>query len=167
MDAFERFYRDHLRLVYAVAAARLGDPSQAEDLVQEAFFRAWRHFHRIAGLPAPAQRAWLVRTVRNLAVDQWRAARHAVPAEARPEPARPLAERIALRLDVARALVTLAEQDRQIVVLRYGLGMNSREIGDLLQMPEGTVRFRLQQCRAALAERLAPWDPVKEGTIDG
>jgi RNA polymerase sigma-70 factor (ECF subfamily) len=167
MDAFERFYRDNLRLVYAVATARLNDPSQVEDLVQDAFFRAWRHFHRIASLPAPAQRAWLVRTVRNLVTDQWRAARHTVPAAAHAEPARPLAERIALRLDVARALVTLAEQDRQIVVLRYGLEMNSREIGELLQMPDGTVRFRLQQCRAALAERLASWDPAQEGTADG
>jgi RNA polymerase sigma-70 factor (ECF subfamily) len=167
MDAFESFYRDHLRLVYAVAAARVTDPAQVEDLVQDTFFRAWRHFHRLTLLPPQAQRAWLVRTARNLITDHWRAARHAAPADLiRAAPARPLAERVALRLDVARALLTLREHDRQIVVLRYSLGMNSREIGALLQMPEGTVRFRLKQCRAALAERLAPWDPAKEGTTD-
>jgi|SRR5579871_2851124 len=166
MDAFETFYREHVRLVFAVAVARHTDTALAEDLTQETFFRAWRHFPRLAVLPPQAQQAWLVRTVRNLAIDHWRSARHGVLVELPPAD-RPLAERIALRVDVAHALDRLEEQDRQIVVLRYCLGISSREIGDLLQMAEGTVRFRLQKARRLLAERLAVWNPEREETTDG
>jgi len=167
MEAFETFYRDHIKLVYGVAIAREGDPSRAEDLTQDTFFRAWRQYSRLATLPPPAQRAWLVRTVRNLAIDHWRVARHAVfvppPGDA---PDRPLADRIALQLDVTQALSTLAEEDRQIIVFRYYLEMNSREIGELLQIPEGTVRSRLKQCRTRLMRQLASWNPGKTEKAD-
>lgn len=162
MDAFQTFYRQHLRLVYAVAIARKADPALAEDWTQETFFRAWRQFSRLQTLPPPAQQAWLVRTVRHLAIDHWRRTRHAVliePAETH----RPLAEEVVLRLDILQALARLEETDRQMVVLRYMLQMDSREIGQLLQLPEGTVRFRLQKCRAVLAEQLVAWNPDRKG----
>ncbi len=166
MDAFETFYRQHLRLVYAVARARNADPALAEDLTQETFFRAWRAFALLEPMIPAAQQAWLVRTVRHLAIDHWRRTRHArflLP----DQPTRTLAEQSALRLDVAEALTRLEEEDRQIVVFRYGLQMTSREIGELLEMPEGTVRYRLQQCRAVLAETLAAWNPHPKGTPYG
>ena len=160
MNDLEAFYRGHMRLVYTMALAQDPDPTRAEDLTQETFLRAWRHFERLSGLDPPAQRAWLVRTLRHLAIDLWRRER-AFPQEALELPAAPLppADRAALRLDVARALDALEETDRQIVLLRYLMEMNSREIGKLLNMPEGTVRHRLMRCRSHLAERLAPWAP--------
>jgi len=117
---------------------------------------------------APAQRVWLARALRNLAIDHWRRERSEREAELEANtPALEMPERIALRLDVARALVVLEEIDRQIVVLRYCLGMTSREIGELLRMPEGTVRFRLMQCRRTLAERLAIWNPKETSESHG
>jgi RNA polymerase sigma-70 factor (ECF subfamily) len=160
MDDLEAFYRGNVRLVYAMALAQDPDPTQAEDLTQETFLRAWRHFERLSGMDPPAQRAWLVRTLRHLAIDAWRRAR-AFPQEAlEPSgPSMPPADRVALRLDVTRALGALEETDRQIVLLRYVMEMNSREIGEVLGMPEGTVRHRLMRCRSHLVERLAPWAP--------
>jgi RNA polymerase sigma-70 factor, ECF subfamily len=164
MNDFEAFYRGHARLVYTMALAQDPDPTRAEDLTQETFLRAWRHFERLTGLDPPAQRAWLVRTLRHLAIDLWRHDR-SFPQEALEPPAAPLppADRAALRLDVVRALGTLEETDRQIVLLRYVLEMNSREIGELLGMPEGTVRHRLMRCRHHLAEQLAQWAPEGGG----
>jgi DNA-directed RNA polymerase specialized sigma24 family protein len=68
----------------------------------------------------------------------------------------------ALRIDVSRALAGLEPGDREIVILRYFLEMNSREIGEMLQVPEGTVRSRLLRCRQQLAERLSQWRPDGE-----
>jgi RNA polymerase sigma-70 factor (ECF subfamily) len=160
MDSFERFYRDNLRLVYAMALARGAQPCEAEDLAQETFLRAWRHSAPVAGMEPLAQRAWLIRTLRNLMVDAWRRGRPAaVEGPETPDPGSEFGERAALRLDVVRALDGLDETDREVVVLRYFVEMNSREIGELLGLPEGTVRHRLMRCRQYLAARLSQWDP--------
>jgi RNA polymerase sigma factor (sigma-70 family) len=160
MDSFEQFYRDHLRLVYAMALARGASAWEAEDLAQETFLRAWRHCARIAGMEPLAQRAWLVRTLRNLMVDAWRRERsETAESEEPPGSSREPAEQVVLRLDVRRALAGLEEADREVVVLRYFVEMNSREISELLGVPEGTVRHRLMRCRQRLAEQLSQWDP--------
>ena len=158
MSEFETFYRENLRLVYGMALAKGGKAWEAEDLTQETFLRAWRHFDTLAGMDSAAQRGWLVRTLRHLAVDTWRKER-ARPSEA-PEMSSPgpdVSERVALQMDVARALAGLNEEDREVVVLRYFMEMNSREIGEMLGIPEGTIRYYLMRCRRHLAEQLAHW----------
>lgn len=160
VTAFDLFYEEHLGLVYAVAVARGLEPAYAEDLAQETFLRAWRHFGMLSILPPAARKAWLLSTLRNLVIDAWRRrcvenaemeARAAVPPDT--------SDRTALRLDVARALSHLAEEDREMVVLRYFQEMNSREIGEVLGIPEGTVRRRLLECRRKLADLLHQWAP--------
>lgn len=158
MDDFERFYRANVRMVHAMALTLTHRPWEAEDLTQETFLRAWRHQRQLlAGEPAP-QKAWLLRTLRNLATDEWRRARLAEKVgrahHVRDDPAS-----WDLRLDVAEALRALDQTDREIVLLRYVEGMNSREIGKALEMPGGTVRRRLSEARALLARRLAQWAP--------
>jgi DNA-directed RNA polymerase specialized sigma24 family protein len=151
MDDLEALYRGRVRLVYAMALAQDPDPTRAEDLTQETFLRAWRHTERLATMDPPAQRAWLIRTVRHLAIDAWRWER-AFPHEALAPscPSLPPADRVALRLDVVRALGTLeagearfgreadsaggrAPGDRQIVLLlldghEAGRGRNRADV---------------------------------------
>lgn len=159
MNDFDAFYRENLRLIYALALAKGGAPDQAEDLVQETFCRALRHFDKLAGQSQGAQRAWLVRVLNNLHIDQWRRSAANDTDLSADLPGRTEPERgVLLRLDVARALIGLEEENRRIVLLYYYLEMNSREIGELLEMPEGTVRYRLSQCRGYLAERLSAWN---------
>jgi RNA polymerase sigma-70 factor (ECF subfamily) len=160
MSDFEAFYREHVRLVYAVAYSRAHEASQAEDVTQETFLRAWRSFGQLAGFPPPAQRAWLMRTTRNLATDVWR--RQSLEADALAREAQAAganADGAELRMDLARALADLDPEDRELVTMRYLEEMNSREIGEVLGLPEGTVRRRLAECREALAQRLAQWAP--------
>jgi RNA polymerase sigma-70 factor (ECF subfamily) len=140
-----------------VALSSAREAARAEDLTQEAFLRAWQHYPQLRDLAAPAQRAWLLTTVRNLAVDFWR--RQSLETNSQAEAKAPPAPQTELRLDVLQALLLLTEGDRELVTMRYLQEMNSREIGEALGMPEGTVRRRLAQCRQVLAERLAPWAP--------
>ena len=161
MVEFETFYRKHVRLVYGLARARAGGPEQAEDLTQETFLRAWRSFGGLSGMEPAAQRAWLMRTVRNLSIDAWRRREVEVVgstmvAGSAWEGAQQESE---LHLDVVAALGELEEGDRELVVMRYVEEMNSREIGEALGRPEGTVRRRLARCRELLARRLAQWGP--------
>ena len=160
MVEFEAFYRKYVRLVYGLARARAEGPEQAEDLTQETFLRAWRSFGGLSGMEPAAQRAWLMRTVRNLSIDAWRRreqselhrGQHRSELHGGPEQSD-------LHLDVMDALGALEEGDRELVVMRYVEEMNSREIGEALGRPEGTVRRRLAKCRELLARRLAQWGP--------
>jgi len=155
MTDFEGFYRDNLRLVFAAAVTRTHEREQALDMTQETFLRAWRCFALVSALALPAQRAWLLTTVRNLAVDAWR--RQELE-EAANEPPSPPAETPAeMRLDIVDAVSRLPRKDQDIVLLRYIQGMNSREIGQSLGIPEGTVRRRLSLCRMRMAALLPEW----------
>ncbi len=157
MGDFEEFYRGHVRLVHALALSRTGEAAAAEDVTQETFLRAWRNFGELAPLPLPAQRAWLVLTARRLAIDLWR--RRQLESQVVPDPP-PEVRPSDLRMDVAAALAELAEADRELVVMRYVEELNSREIGEVVGAPEGTVRRRLSRCRELLAARLSQWAPA-------
>jgi RNA polymerase sigma-70 factor (ECF subfamily) len=63
-----------------------------------------------------------------------------------------------LKGDVERALGALADQDRALVVMRYFSDLNSRQIAEIVGIPEATVRGRLRTARRKLAEELADWD---------
>jgi RNA polymerase sigma-70 factor, ECF subfamily len=156
-DTFDDFFQRHLPLVRAVALARTADSARADDLTQETFLRAWRHFAHLQTCGLSAQRAWLLRALRHVAVDAHRRAEPAALEETADAAIAKNDPNALLRLDVARALAELDETDREIALLRYFVEMNSREIGEMLGMPEGTVRRRLAVCRERLACRLAAW----------
>jgi len=165
MNDFEAFYRQNLRLVYATVLARRADREFAEDVAQETFYRAWRHFPRLSKVEPPAQRAWLVQTATRVIIDEWRRERRREERGATVGGAPPDAieeSDIALRVDAARALAELDEVDRRIVLLRYFSQVNSNEIGEILDMPESTVRYRLAQARRALAPHLTAWRSERE-----
>jgi len=63
-----------------------------------------------------------------------------------------------LRREVDRALARLNDSDRLLVVLRYFADLNSREIAEIVEQPESTVRSRLRAARTQLAGDLAEWN---------
>jgi len=162
MSDFESFYRGNVQLVYAMAFARLRDRWQAEDIVQETFLRAWQHFEALSDAEPPAQRAWLLRTMRNLATDVWRR-QAAFPVHALPVQHPGGGSRADLRMDMMDALMQLEATDREMVIMRYLQDMTSREIGEVLGVPEGSVRRRLSECRQVLANSLGQWAPTGAG----
>ena len=88
--AFEELYRTHLRDVYSYAYYRVGNPHDAEDLTEQAFLQAYRHFPRArAESDGRPLRPWLIRIAHNLALNYYRD-RSRRPADAarqrRPDP---------------------------------------------------------------------------------
>jgi RNA polymerase sigma factor (sigma-70 family) len=63
-----------------------------------------------------------------------------------------------LTREVNEALATLFDEDRQLVALRYFADLNSREIGEIVGLPEATVRGRLRSARKKLAKELGDWN---------
>ncbi|MBN1400784.1 MAG: sigma-70 family RNA polymerase sigma factor [Anaerolineae bacterium] len=152
---FDRLYAEHARGVHAFFLGRTGDPAVADELLQEAFLRAWQRLADVQAIPEERQRYWLYRVARNLLTDHYRrrAARPEVgplDMSAAPESGLPSAQ----ALDLEAAIAHLPEELRAVLAMRYAGGLTSAEIGEALGCPAGTVRYRLAEARQRLAEML-------------
>ena len=160
---FTRVVDEHSRFLYRVAFSALRDAADAEDAVQEAFLKLYRtgSTHDMQN-----ERAFLARVVWRSALDR-KTARGELVADADAEHAmrdtRPTPEESATEWDRAELLrewvEQLAEELRAPLVLSSIEEMNSREIGELMGLPEGTVRTRLMRARAELRKR---WETSKQ-----
>ena len=155
---FEERLRDSGTLAFRVAYGVLRHREDAEDVAQEAFARACRHFRRLRD--RDRFRAWLVRTAWRLSIDRWRSERRRVAREQVVHPAAPIAssEDLAASTERAahlwRAIDALPEKLRIVVVLSAIEGHDVRDVAALLRLPEGTVKSRLFLARKGLAEKL-------------
>jgi RNA polymerase sigma-70 factor, ECF subfamily len=154
--AFEVLVRRYMRPAYAIALGVVKEPADAEDVCQDAFVRA---LERLDDCDPPRFGAWLLRIVRNRAhsVRRYLGVRDAAPLDAVPlassEPGPRLeTERSQLRGHLLEALGTLKEVQRQVVLLHDLEGWKHREISEVLELPEGTVRAHLFHARRALRE---------------
>jgi RNA polymerase sigma-70 factor, ECF subfamily len=163
---FRELYDAHRVAVHAYFTGRTGDRWLAADLMQDVFLRAWQRLPELLALPADARRAWLFTVARNLSVDEHRKARTRLatstalrnepPAVATPASTSILAaERVAV---VAEAIQRLPEQQRTTLSLAAAGNLTSAEIATALDIPPGTVRYRLSLARRALAEALAAYE---------
>lgn len=139
-----------MRLAYHYAS----NPSEAEDIAQDALLRAWR---RRSTLRDPGRRKeWLGTIVRNEAF------RH--HARVRPDPVDTVDtwegeedERIVStveRADLHAALKRLSERDRKLLELRYNEDLTQEAIARRLGIPDGTVKVRLHRVRHRLREEM-------------
>lgn len=159
--AFARaVYERHGAALLRFATAQLGgDIHRAEDIVQEAVLRAWRHADALGHDPEGI-RPWLLRVIRNLSIDGHRA-RQARPQEAgEVEPSDVVepdhAERALTKQLVLRALKDLSPQHREVLVHVQYLDHSVGETAKILGIPPGTVKSRthlaLRALRTALGE---------------
>jgi len=161
--ALGQLYDRHVAVMVALAARILGRSAEVEDLVHEVFLETWR---RAADYDAEraSVRGWLLLRTRSRALDLKKSARlsrQVANGEAAwlEQLSAPGADPAlgAERGQLQRALLTLTEQQRQILLLGYFEGRSSGEIAQLLAIPLGTVKSRvataLAQLRAALAPR--------------
>jgi RNA polymerase sigma-70 factor (ECF subfamily) len=153
--AFSVLVRRHQRRAYAVARAIVINHEDAEDAVQEAFLHAYRAIDRF--LPDQAFGAWLHRIVANAALDVTRR-RKVRDADELPEtvasPFRDPAEKGELRARLTEALNTLPARQRAVIVLHDVEGYKHAEIGQMLDIPEGTARSDLHYARSQLRQVL-------------
>jgi len=164
--AWEELVRRHARRVYNLCYRFTGNPTAAEDLSQDVFLRVYRTLASYQ----PAQGAfptWLARLSRNLLIDHYRRTRRdrltdslddAMPhLEAQNSPA-PTPETQALSGELSaqlqQGLARLSPELREAVILRDLQGLEYNEIQMVLQIPEGTVKSRINRGRVELARVL-------------
>src|SRR5713226_8481793 len=158
---FEQDVLPHFDAAYNLARWLTRNEQDAEDVVQEAYLRAFRFF---AGFRGGDARAWLMKIVRNTCYTWLHANRPLQDATEFDEnlfPPDSLAlnpEEVVLQNDsgtlVRKALEKLAPNYREVLVLRELEGMSYREIADITGMPVGTVMSSLSRARGRLRQAL-------------
>jgi RNA polymerase sigma-70 factor, ECF subfamily len=156
---FEQLLGECSRLAYRVALSVLRNSADAEDVAQEAFVRAYRHFAELR--ERGRFRPWLVRTVWRLAIDRQRSAirrgrreLEAAASQRRPAGIEGTAVGHEFQRRIEQAVDSLPEKLRRVVILAAIEGYDMRETAKLLGLPEGTVRSRLHRARKLLTEKL-------------
>ena len=160
-DDFDDFYRAHYGNIVAMAYALTGDLTEAQDLAQEGFCRAWQRWGRIAGYDDPL--AWVRRVVANLASSRWRRLA-VVRRHLRREPGPAMVPALGPdHVALVAALRTLPEPQRRAVVLHHLVDLPVAAVARELGVADGTVKSWLHRGRATLAARLA--DPTTAEVI--
>ena len=155
-EEFAQFYQASwdrcLRAVYA----SVGDRLLAEDLVAEAFARAWASWRTVSRHPAP--QAWVVRTALNTHVSWWRRLRREVSLDSggstdAMEPA--VHEAAGVDEQILAAVRRLPPRQREVIVLRVFLDLDTQTTARALAIAPGTVKAHLSRAIAALRDQLA------------
>jgi len=149
---FEEFFRD--RYVEVVRSMRLmvGDHARAEELAQEAFSRACRHWRRVRNLDRPV--AWVYVVATNEARREWRRDQRAAATPVAAQPLDDTTGPLATALDVRAALGRLTDRQRAAVVLRYVADLPVAEIAEVMGCAPGTVKATLHQALAHMRVEL-------------
>ena len=170
LDAeFAELYRAHLRDVYSYAYYRVGDHHDAEDLTEQTFLQAYRHFERAQresrGRPL---RPWLIRIAHNLAANLYRdrSRRPASSIDDTTELTAPhtTEQLVEGREELSRVLDgvrMLPDDRREALIMRFALGMDNREIARALGRSDGATKVLIHRAIKQLEEIVS--DPVAAG----
>lgn len=164
--AWEEVVRTHTRRVYNLCYRFTANREEAQDLTQEVFLRVFRTLKSYDARQG-ALGVWLHRMARNLLIDHYRATRHErkgvsleeeIERLEQKESAAPAPDRTValgeLSDTVQNALARLSPELREAIILRDLQGLEYREIAQVLDVPEGTVKSRINRGRAELGKIL-------------
>ncbi|MBK5295812.1 MAG: sigma-70 family RNA polymerase sigma factor [Vicinamibacteria bacterium] len=165
-EAFRAFYERTARPLWAYLARATGEPSTADDLLQDAYYRLLRS--NVAFDDDAHRRNYLFRIATNLVRDRHRRPSRevALPDD---DAERPLAcedaapAQFAVRREVTRALDALRPRDRDLLWLAYTLGLSHVEMARTLGVKTGSVKLLLFRARTRLATLLRPSDYGEAG----
>jgi RNA polymerase sigma-70 factor (ECF subfamily) len=163
---FSELYRTHLRDVYSYSYYRTGNHHDAEDLTEQTFLQAYRHFDRAQreshGRPL---RPWLIRIAHNLAANYYR------DRSRRPQTQLEDAAVISAPHDTAdivegreeleavlKGVMNLPDDRREALIMRFALDMGNKEIARALGRSEGATKVLLHRAIKQLEERLQEGD---------
>ena len=142
---FTDLYRAHLRDVYSYSYYRVGNHHDAEDLTEQTFLQAYRHFERAQresdGRPL---RPWLIRIAHNLAANYYR------DRSRRPQTQLEDAAVVSAPHDTEE----LVDDRREALIMRFALGMDNREIARALDRSEGATKVLIHRAIRQLEQGL-------------
>ena len=167
-EAFAQLMHDNEKRIYNLILRMTGNPEDAMDLAQEAFLNAWRGLKFFKGDSAFS--TWVYRLASNACIDHLRRQKRRqdislpMPVDEEDDsipdipderflPEQEL-ERQELRRAVAEGLERLSDEHRQVLVMREINGLSYQEIGDILDLEEGTVKSRIARARNSLRKIL-------------
>ena len=155
---FAEFYRSSKDECLFTVLVSVGDQDTAQELVAEAFARAWASWRTVSKHPAPV--AWVVRTALNANISRWRRRRREVSV---PDPglvadlaAADGSTEVPIDPRIMAALLRLPERQRQVVALRLILDLDISHTAEALGIAPGTVQAHLGRAIAALRGDLMP-----------
>jgi RNA polymerase sigma-70 factor (ECF subfamily) len=151
-DSFAAFYTASYQRLLGQLFAVTGDLAEAENLLQEAYARAFARWAQVHAYDRPE--AWVRRVALNLAAVAAKRLRRRAVALWRLGPPPVLPELSPELLDLHKALRTLPLGQRQVIVLHHLVGLPVEEVARELRVPTGTVKSRLARGRGALAQVL-------------
>ncbi len=165
---FTELYRAHLRDVYSYAYYRVGNHHDAEDLTEQTFLQAYRHFERAQresdGRPL---RPWLIRIAHNLAANYYRDRSRKPQTQledaavvSAPHDTETLVEGRQELKNVLAGVSALPDDRREALIMRFALGMDNREIARALDRSEGATKVLIHRAIKQLEQEL-------EGRVDG
>lgn len=166
-DAFARLYEETYLIVFRYVYGLSGGPLQeAEDLTAETYARAWKTRHHFRGDPQAAL-GWLLRIARNLAIDlarrrKFRVVDESVQVEFLIDPGQLPEIDIVTREQIAalwHMLAALSEEVREMLVLRYMLGWQIKQIAAHLYKNENTVTVTIKR---AIQNLERDWTQLQE-----
>jgi len=161
LDAeFSELYRAHLKDVYSYSYYRVGNHHDAEDLTEQTFLQAYRHFERAQreseGRPL---RPWLIRIAHNLAANHYRDRSRkpqTVLDETTPVAAPHTTEDIAEGRDelkrILEGVTQLPDERREALIMRFALGMDNREIARAMGKTDGATKVLIHRAIKQLEE---------------
>jgi RNA polymerase sigma-70 factor, ECF subfamily len=159
---FSELYRTHLRDVYSYSYYRTGNHHDAEDLTEQTFLQAYRHFDRAQresnGRPL---RPWLIRIAHNLAANYYRdrSRRPQTQLEdaaviSAPHDTADIVEGREELQAVLEGVQKLPDDRREALIMRFALDMDNKEIARALGRSEGATKVLLHRAIKQLEERL-------------
>ena len=160
-NAFSELVRLHAQGVLNVIYRMCGDVQLAEDAAQETFIRAWQNLPSYR--PQTSLRNWLYRIAVNAGTDMLRKEKRIVPdaiEDLHLSDGQPGLESLLLQqertVSVQKAILSLPDASRAVLVLREYEGLSYQEISSTLDIPLGTVMSRLSYARSLLKAKLEP-----------
>ena len=154
---FEDVYRHLFTCAMRVAVKVVGDHTNAEDIAAEALARAYANWRKVSRLPYLD--AWVQRVAANLAIDTVRRRRPQTDAarrvsdDLRSRAALEIEDAAVARESLARALAALPKRQRDVLTLRYLVGVNDDELAAQLSMTTSTLRTHAQRGLETLRAR--------------
>jgi RNA polymerase sigma-70 factor, ECF subfamily len=159
---FSDLYRAHLRDVYSYSYYRTGNHHDAEDLTEQTFLQAYRHFERAQresnGRPL---RPWLIRIAHNLAANYYRdrSRRPQTQLEdaavlSAPHDTETIVEGREELEDVLAGVAALPDDRREALIMRFALDMDNKEIARALGRSEGATKVLLHRAIKQLEQGL-------------